>query len=82
MNRRQEKKLALKLMNWHSSGGDPIYAVGSNLFAGKHPSCASLSGAARNLRRDTINRRYSGADLRELKMLAKKVGKMAERCSR
>lgn len=29
------KALGLKLMNWHSSGSDPIYGTGSTFFAGK-----------------------------------------------
>lgn len=44
-----DKDIALKMMNWHSSGGDPVYAAGSTAFAGHLVSPQYVSGAIYNL---------------------------------
>lgn len=43
------KRLGLELLNWHSSGGDPIYAAGSSLYAGRRIPRDVAKRAAANL---------------------------------
>lgn len=50
----QYRQLGLDLMNWHSSGSDPIYAVGSSMFAGVFDASYSrqiIQDAIHNLNR-------------------------------
>lgn len=43
------RALGADLMQWHSSGGDPIYAVGSYLYAGHEPKLETCFEALRNM---------------------------------
>jgi hypothetical protein len=44
------KRLGLMLQNWHYGQGDPVYAVGSSLFAGKTVSTEVLADALDRIR--------------------------------
>lgn len=44
------KQLGLMLQNWHYGQGDPIYAVGSSLFAGKTVPTETLADALGRIR--------------------------------
>ena len=38
-------QFALRLLNWHSGGGSPTYALGSSLYAGITPSIDTIRKA-------------------------------------
>lgn len=54
-----KKYLALRLLHWHSSMGDPIYAVGSNGYAGYPVHVSVIREALSNLQRNETNSRHS-----------------------
>lgn len=59
-------EVGLKMLNWHSSGGDPIYAVGSYFFAGRdYPKRETVEDAIANLERDYRNPAFSEPESRE-----------------
>lgn len=60
------KRLGLEMMNWHSSGGDPIYAAGSHLNAGMPISRELANKAA-----DALARNLPGAKARMFGWTAK-----------
>ena len=43
------KDLGLALQQWHSSGGDPVYAAGSTAFAGKPMSIALVARCSESM---------------------------------
>lgn len=55
--------IGLKMQNWHSSQGDPVYAVGSFYFANQeYPERAVVEAARRNLSFNVGKALYSGVD--------------------
>ncbi len=78
----RDKDLALRLLDWHSGQGDPIYAVGSSLLANRPENLREehWDGALENLSRDLrfhsstsskLSRTYKSKICRELKKLIK-----------
>lgn len=65
----QEKLLGEMLQQWHSSGGDPIYAVGSHLYAGHHPHINACFNALRNLERTIPDNETDAQHLQTTKLL-------------
>jgi hypothetical protein len=52
------RELGLRLMNWHSSMSDPIYAVGSFYFSGDvYPSKEVVEDCLSNLQKDLGQRK-------------------------
>jgi sirohydrochlorin ferrochelatase len=69
------KRLGLEMLNWHSSGGDPVYAAGSNLYAGHRVQRDIARRAATQLESyipDARARRH-GWTPKEARILAKMV---------
>lgn len=57
--------LGLRLCEWHDSGSDPIYAVGSTMIAGKFDDSYSadiIGDAMYNLRRNNDAKAWRIAD--------------------
>lgn len=66
-----------KMQHWHSSGGDPIYAVGSYAFSGKAPPDADVIYSAQGeLERLERSGKFSGDDLEELQDLINQTGEL------
>lgn len=67
--RGEGRDLGLALQSWHSSGGDPIYALGSTLYSEAvtvpySPEAAQLvRGALTNLRCEMNDQHRRGAEL-------------------
>jgi hypothetical protein len=75
------KRVGLKLMNWHSSSGDPVYAVGSSWFAGWAVPADIVQKAwirlAEDLKKAAGSPGYAGwskKDVRELRGLVRYLG--------
>lgn len=65
-----------KMQHWHSSGSDPIYAVGSYHASGKlHPSQDTVAAAERALWGILEKGRYTQADRNELHRLIRDMHK-------
>lgn len=63
------KDYGAQMMQWHSSGGDPIYAVGSFAYSGKiHPDRQAIRDAVSGLQR-IEQREVSASDKRDLQTL-------------
>lgn len=62
---RYPKKLGVLMHNWHSGQGDPIYKVGSMIYAGKDVDKEDVEEAIDGLRR-IMNRVRDGDDAMDL----------------
>lgn len=72
-----------EMQDWHSSQGDPIYAVGSFAFAGRiHPDRETWRGALRNLERDLAepHSSWTKKDLAELRRLRRQTDQIIGEC--
>jgi hypothetical protein len=70
------------MQHWHSSGGDPIYAVGSYAYSGKlYPKADVIYEAQGELERLERSGRFKGADLDELQDLIDQTGQLYELAS-
>lgn len=60
--------LGLVMCNWHRSGGDPVYAVGSYFVGGHTPETKTVERARDSLARDLRNphKSWHAGDLDEL----------------
>lgn len=63
------KQVGVAMHQWHAGMGDPIYRVGSMIYAGKPVDPEELEDAIDSL--ETLVHSVSGADKRELKALIK-----------
>jgi len=80
---RPNKKLAERMMQWHSSMSDPIYAVSSNFYAG-HPVPVEVVKRAQLAVRKLITKKpvkgfwrgWSAGDIAELKRIDAQLGRL------